>query len=641
MPADIAIAFAPCIRAGCTALLVAVFLTVWHAAWYARGAETYLVLSKLPLLTFFVIVPPLLAAQGLARRYPQLGLQTGLCSLAGFVIVCLMGVMQRHTELPLFTGIVLIDVGCVAILCRRTELRELKLPGAFAAASIVFLLVFVAVSVWDPTVNPGDALAAAADGSLHIDVAYHSAICGMLRTYGVPSGGLHGIEYLSYHWGVHWVAAQLAAILDTWCLETFSIVLPIVLSSLFCFAWLLLVARTRAWFSPETVLTVRYDVPLLLCTLAGGLPLFVLDRAGAWVTDLLRSHSYLASMTSIALVVCTAFEAAIARSPRIRDTYATLVAPLMLICTGMIKISSAFILAVALGTAALQHRVLGKRFIVLGVGWLFVSFFVLKRFVAEGTGRSVVPFDFVDRYTVGPLTYFSIHYIWLWVFLLACTAKGRQKAGEHSASRLGALILPVIAAALGGGVVANSLEIVGGSGYYFSDPCRVLAIAALAVLLPSVILPGGLASKLLSIVVLTTTPWNTIEVVSHSTVLEAMSRDVNAEPALVTRRLIKLRTLSEAQRRAACVYVPESFASFWKGYFWRAAAGPYVLPAVSEIAAIDAAPYLSPNAEGYTFDSYRKRHLGRIHTGSQTEVRAEAAALGCQRLYSLNRTASQ
>jgi hypothetical protein len=56
-------------------------------------------------------------------------------------------------------------------------------------------------------------VAATGAGPINLDFWYHSALTQMLKTYGVPSTGFDGTPWIYYHYGTHWMIAQLSKLL--------------------------------------------------------------------------------------------------------------------------------------------------------------------------------------------------------------------------------------------------------------------------------------------------------------------------------------------------------------------------------------------------------------------------------------------
>lgn len=47
------------------------------------------------------------------------------------------------------------------------------------------------------------------NGSFDNDISFHLAIAEMIKNYGIPSTGIHGIPFLNYHWGSHYFLAMV------------------------------------------------------------------------------------------------------------------------------------------------------------------------------------------------------------------------------------------------------------------------------------------------------------------------------------------------------------------------------------------------------------------------------------------------
>jgi len=69
------------------------------------------------------------------------------------------------------------------------------------------------------------------DSSIFDDLYFHSSILNMIKTYGVAGFGLDGIDFhnpLHYHYGSHWIFAQLSNLLNLDGLEFFQFAFPII-----------------------------------------------------------------------------------------------------------------------------------------------------------------------------------------------------------------------------------------------------------------------------------------------------------------------------------------------------------------------------------------------------------------------------
>lgn len=62
----------------------------------------------------------------------------------------------------------------------------------------------------------------------HMDTLYHAAITGMIKTYGIPSTGLDGIPFRAYHFGSHWLFAQLSKLLNLRVIDFYQLGYPVI-----------------------------------------------------------------------------------------------------------------------------------------------------------------------------------------------------------------------------------------------------------------------------------------------------------------------------------------------------------------------------------------------------------------------------
>jgi hypothetical protein len=64
--------------------------------------------------------------------------------------------------------------------------------------------------------------------NVHIDTIYHAAIASMIKTYGVPSTGIDGIVFRPYHFGSHWIFAQLSKLLNMHVIDFYQLAYPVI-----------------------------------------------------------------------------------------------------------------------------------------------------------------------------------------------------------------------------------------------------------------------------------------------------------------------------------------------------------------------------------------------------------------------------
>ena len=100
--------------------------------------------------------------------------------------------------------------------------------------NFLFLLIFAIFSVWMAAHIWGKGYQTPLIveniifDNVHIDTIYHAAIAGMIKTYGVPSTGIYGIVFRPYHFGSHWIFAQLSKLLNMHVVDFYQLAYPLI-----------------------------------------------------------------------------------------------------------------------------------------------------------------------------------------------------------------------------------------------------------------------------------------------------------------------------------------------------------------------------------------------------------------------------
>lgn len=146
--------------------------------------------------------------------------------LFGFILLALGGMASTRIPFPLYP----IPLGWGIAGAIKLALRWWMTFGWGAKAATILAAVFVSVW-WSGHWGISDYfhplfIPRIVTNGLNQDVAFHVSIVSMLDNFGRASTGLHGIPYLHYHWGSHWILTQLARILVLSPLETYQIAMP-------------------------------------------------------------------------------------------------------------------------------------------------------------------------------------------------------------------------------------------------------------------------------------------------------------------------------------------------------------------------------------------------------------------------------
>jgi len=94
-------------------------------------------------------------------------------------------------------------------------------------------------------------------GHGHDDTLFHASISQMIRTYGIPTTGVDGLPAMRYHFGSHWLFAQLASLIQIPLLDFYNFGFGAVCISLYFFALLMVVIE---WgHLKNNVFTIGFD----------------------------------------------------------------------------------------------------------------------------------------------------------------------------------------------------------------------------------------------------------------------------------------------------------------------------------------------------------------------------------------------
>jgi len=162
-----------------------------------------------------------------------------------------------------------------AVVLLVVWLRQPILARAFFVA-VVAVAAFYAIRVWKPcevgwpmialmvvaTVATSfsffgnysffDNLHVARSGLIHKDEIFDAAIAAMIKNYGVPSVGLHGLVELPYHFGSHCLAAAVSVISGQGTFEAYGVLtegfyMPLLIFSVVVVAASVAQQRTVSW----------------------------------------------------------------------------------------------------------------------------------------------------------------------------------------------------------------------------------------------------------------------------------------------------------------------------------------------------------------------------------------------------------
>ena len=235
------------ILAGAVALLLAVAAYLLH--WGTQLSPT-LLLSKLLGLSWFVIFVP-----ASVRRHTRIAFSRPVGLLGGTtVLVAIAWSVPSSLATVTASCLALLGAGAAAVHL-VANLRAHRFRGwiRFLLLCILYSL-FLAGQSWGNKGyrNPLFCYDLCANRNIDSpDLVFHANVSAMVETYGVASTGLDGLPYFAYHWGSHWVMAQLSRLTGVMPITFYALGYPIL-------------------FLPTFLLSMLYFIAAVQSTLSGG-----------------------------------------------------------------------------------------------------------------------------------------------------------------------------------------------------------------------------------------------------------------------------------------------------------------------------------------------------------------------------------
>jgi hypothetical protein len=278
----------------------------------------------------------------------------GALSLAALALLCLAGRLTPFlpvSPLPVF-GL----IGVVSAVVAAAHAFQRPLRPAATALFVVFALFFSVRMAW--FVLSGLEWTLANSGADR-DLPYHAAIASMIQTYGVVATGVDGLVYQPYHFGSHWVAAQLANLTGSTLFTFYQSTIRALTISFFLHALLAFVITLRGRIYPvenRSAPPLRSDLVFWVVLYLGiigvhrGLGVPVLED---YHTSVLGSESFVLAQAwaylSFALLLTFFPRTSAVPLDALDRVFLCAVLPLLFAGLGLMKVS---VMAVALPVAA-------------------------------------------------------------------------------------------------------------------------------------------------------------------------------------------------------------------------------------------------------------------------------------------------
>ena len=330
-------------------------------------------------------------------------------------------------------------------------------------------------------------------GDAPIDAVFHSSVVSIIKTFWIPSTGLDGVPYLQYHWGSHYIFAQIAKLLNLNSVDFYNLAYPVILAPFVVRSFIYLVDAFRKCFKIQGSYNWKFYL-LLVFVFTGIIPTRLIDKMGIMVIDIFVSESYSLTLAVafllLSLVLYLKERLVLEKISRDVVVFNAVFLPLMLGLIGLLKISIFILLAVVFVYFVVRLGLYRKSYFFISAILSLIVTAIIFKYSYLGEGAKYSLFHYVERLVDGdfriffPLTYF----FWVWIYF----AIRLKLLGAKTFSDIGALLKSkrildlefLLVIALVGVVPGMIFDVEGASAFFFSDFQRWLALSFILALMP-------------------------------------------------------------------------------------------------------------------------------------------------------------
>ena len=469
--------------------------SIYHLARIGFNNPTWPVLTTLSLSFFLLFLPQ--ACNFLFERIQLTSNQSWLTtdaaiSLLGLIALALSGFVDPILNLnllPLFSslGFLFFIINAINFFRSGTPKRNV----IFLTCTVMFS-AWVASSVvgsfWQNYLLKEELVIG--KGTLP-DPLFHSSISNMIKTYGIPSTGIDGVSYLSYHFGSHWIFAQLSNLLSLDSIKFYQLGFPVIFVPFLFNRLLSFSLDLRQYISSSVAYSsLRTDYKYWLIfyvAYINCIPLALLKEQmippwNAYPVSL-SSESYTVGMAlsfilfSLTLSCLNSVDK-ISRLRPVGIIFMTSILPLLLGLIGLSKISCLFVIGatfIYLFIRLKLYKYSVFNLVIIGIMFIFIIVYLSNVANKPESATPLRLFGFLSE-TVQegwkPF-FFFINFFWSWLFiLLKLREKGIKTLGDLRAAYINNSILDIeiIAVLCIAGIAPGTFfALAAGATFYFSD----------------------------------------------------------------------------------------------------------------------------------------------------------------------------
>jgi hypothetical protein len=256
------------------------------------------------------------------------------------------------------------------------------------------------------------------------DTLYNLSIAHMIKNYGEASTGLDGIPSIYYHYGSHWIMAQLSKFTGIHLVHMYSFGYPLIFIPLFFHVFLQFVFRVQEWLFKKTDGGLLFL--LLLMCLFIGVPNHLYSGGLLGISGLVNDSFV------ISLIILFAFlhTGLLFWQSHTKNVWLfTVLTFLFVAAAGIVKISTGFVLTGLLSYLFLRFGLYRQLkywiclLVVLG-GFLFTYWITAEtlpfgiRKVGGDEGIQQYLHFYKHTHTFEPVSWFGGFYLWLYLTVI-------------------------------------------------------------------------------------------------------------------------------------------------------------------------------------------------------------------------------
>lgn len=501
-----------------SAVMATVFAVIyWICRFGFRDNPVSLILRVLPVAYFLIFLP--ITFRRLCASFGWIFKNAWYASDAALLLSGLFIITAVGFVLPFSNGFFLLPFILLGYLFFIVNIRDFfsfdsrSRVLSFCLTAVLFTLLIAFVFFANGGTPPLMFEDLARDHSPS-DTFYHCALFQMIKTYGVPSTGLNGIPYAPYHYGSHFIFANISKLLDLNAVRFYQFFMVIFIPYLFS-SMLLFIVNAEEFLNR---MGERWDLKrdyvfwfILALPFIGFLPARFLNHIAVkdWI---ILSESYTLGMSfffmiaSFLLIIYKRLESGLSvgkPSFGISDiVFFAAALPLFIGIMGIIKQSLIFLAVAALVYLFLRLKLYKEKIAVFSMAAVFGAAFIVFKLVHYRYPNAFQPvyFHFIRQYVLADkinkpvfwvllIPSFTVfHFFWSWLYLYIRLLKEKLNGigdiikafKERRILDLEILFLLCVAGVLPGILI----KVQGGVAVNFSDPQRWIAAAFLLTALP-------------------------------------------------------------------------------------------------------------------------------------------------------------